>query len=58
MNESIKGCYWKNFERIYKHEELMKDSKFMGKRKSKENLMSHEIITLDSIGNSDFFCID
>ena len=25
-----------------------------GKRKSKENLMSQEIITLDNIGNSDF----
>ena len=27
MNESIKGFYWRNFERIYKHEGLMKDSK-------------------------------
>ena len=26
----------------------------MGKRKSKENLRSQEIITLDSIGHSDF----
>ena len=24
MNESIKGLYWRNFERIYKHEGLLK----------------------------------
>ena len=26
MNESIKGCYWRNFERIYKYKGLIKDS--------------------------------
>ena len=27
MNERIKGFYWMNFERIYKHAGLLKDSK-------------------------------
>ena len=53
MNESVKGCYWRNFERIYKHEGLMKASD-MGKRQSRENLRSQETITLDNIGHSDF----
>ena len=26
MNESIKGCNWRNFEIIYKHERLIKNS--------------------------------
>ena len=30
MNESIKGCYWRNFEIIYKHEGLLEDSKGYG----------------------------
>ena len=30
MNESIKGFYWRNFERIYKHEGLLKYSKRYG----------------------------
>ena len=54
MNESIKGCYLSNFERIYKHEGLLKIASDMGKRQSKENLRSQEIITLDSIEHYDF----
>ena len=54
MNESIKGCYWRNFERIYKHEGLLRIASDMGKRQSKENLRSQEISTLDSIEHSDF----
>ena len=36
MNESIKGCYWRNFERIYKHEGLLKDSKWYGQETKQE----------------------
>ena len=44
--------------RKYKHQGLLKIVIDMGKRQNKENLRSQEIITLDSIGHSDFFCID
>ena len=54
MNESIKGCYWRNLREYISMKDFLRIESDMGKRQSKENLRSQEIITLDSIEHSDF----
>ena len=54
MNESIKGCYWRNLREYISMNDFLRIASDMGKRESKENLRSQEIITLDNIEHSDF----